>query len=161
MDMKMRLTRYFAAIFVCFTISVLAADTNSQPREFKADVIGINASTCRVALTNGILFYTRDDPAGITLKMRITPTDQQWREFREALDKLKVWEWRSNYVDLAVVDGTAWNIDIEYSDRKLHVHGANSYPDNAGKPSGKPAQTKTFKDYLTAVQKLLGGKRFE
>ena len=52
--------------------------------------------------------------------------------FLEGLAELHIGEWKKNYVDPLVLDGTQWSIDIEYEgDRKpVHIYGSNKFPYN-------------------------------
>ena len=53
-------------------------------------------------------------------------------EFLERLAELHIGEWKKNYVNPLVLDGTQWSIDIEYEgDRKpVHIDGSNAFPYN-------------------------------
>ena len=53
-------------------------------------------------------------------------------EFLEGLAELHIGEWKKNYVNPLVLDGTQWSIDIEYEgDRKpVHIYGSNAFPYN-------------------------------
>lgn len=116
----------------------------------------------RVELKAGALIYTKSDAGHRNPQpVPVTPTAAHWQEFRQALDEIKIWEWRGEYPSNGVVDGTQWSLDITYADHALKTHGDNSYPDAAGKPNGKPLPTPAFNRYLAAVQKLIGGKKFE
>jgi len=42
--------------------------------------------------------------------VKVTPTDQQWREFRRALDNVSIWQWRTNYPEPGFCDGTQWSL---------------------------------------------------
>ena len=52
--------------------------------------------------------------------------------FLEGLAELHIGEWKKNYVNPLVLDGTQWSIDIEYEgDRKpVHIDGSNAFPYN-------------------------------
>jgi hypothetical protein len=91
----------------------------------------------------------------------VTPTAAQWREFRQTLDELNVWQWRAEYPSGGTADGTQWSLELAWDGHALKAHGDNSYPDPGGKPNGKPQPTKAFVRYLAAVKKLIGGKSFE
>ena len=53
-------------------------------------------------------------------------------EFLEGLAELHIGEWKKNYVNPSILDGTQWSIDIEYEgDRKpVHIYGSNAFPYN-------------------------------
>jgi hypothetical protein len=111
-------------------------------------------------LQNGAILYSKKNSTN-TVHLTITPTAQQWQEFRRALEDLNVWQWQSQFINYDVFDGTAWSFSIEYIDRGLTARGSNGYPDDLGKFSKEIEPTKTFRAYLAAVQRLLGGKDFK
>jgi hypothetical protein len=84
----------------------------------------------------------------------VTPTKEQWRAFRRALDDLPIWKWKSDYPSSGVIDGTQWRLEIAYSDRTVKAKGNNNYPDKQGKPSS-PRWTASFQSFVAAVKKLL------
>ena len=145
-----------------FATRVLADEPVPKPATFKASIGGFFGSTYRVELQDGTLRYTKTQPGGQKPKTEtVTPTPEQWRAFREALDEVKVWKWKKDYINSSVADGTQWALEITYADHTLKTRGSNSYPDDAGEPSAKPDPTKAFARYLQAVEKLLGGKSFQ
>jgi len=99
-----------------------------------------------VMLYEGVLTYSGIDGSYQT-KAILIPTQEQWGEFRNTLDVLNIWDWCKSYIDRNCNDGTQWSLDIAYGDRKLRANGSNSYPE-------------TFKGYLAAIEKLLGGRTF-
>ncbi len=59
-----------------------------------------------------------------------TPTRAQWKAFWILLDKAKVWEWQSEYVDeIGICDGGGWSLEISYAGRHIKSGGVNAYPD--------------------------------
>jgi hypothetical protein len=151
-----------AALLFLFATSARPANEPSVvPTRFVARIGGFLGSSYSVELRDGTLTYTASDRGQTKVRhTTITPTDAAWREFRQTLDELKVWQWRSDYPRGGVVDGTQWLFEIAYSDRNLKSRGDNNYPDATGKPTGKPEITPVFKGYLEAVKKLIGGKDF-
>ncbi|MEP6821037.1 MAG: hypothetical protein ABI946_01670 [Chthoniobacterales bacterium] len=115
----------------------------------------------QVQLQSGALVYTVSGRGRSNEKSStINPTPAQWREFRQALDGLRVWHWRESYPTNGVTDGTQWSLDIAFEDRSIKTQGSNNYPDRDGKPNDKPEPTDSFKHYLDAIKKLAGGKPF-
>ncbi len=53
-------------------------------------------------------------------------------EFIREIADLHIGEWKRNYIDAFVDDGTQWSIDIEYegSIRRVHFEGCNAFPYN-------------------------------
>lgn len=145
------------AVALC---SSFAAETNAAPQSLRTSIGGFLGTSYSVELRDGSLYYSAADGARKTQPIRITPSAQQWREFRRALDGLGIWQWRTNYPNPGVYDGTQWALEIRYSDCSLKTQGDNNFPGRGGKPSGSPTGTKAFSAYTTAVRKLLGGKEF-
>lgn len=114
------------------------------PSAFQAHFIDVGGCR-RVELSGGVLVY-RERAAGVEHEpVRVTPTEEQWREFRAALDAALVWEWRALYRDPVVACGTSWGLHLEYSDWSLATEGHNGYPEGPH-----------FSVYREAVSKLLG-----
>jgi len=149
------------AVFAFGVASCLAADPNFVPNHFKASIQTFKRPTYAVELIDGVLIYSEARSSTNAVQSRIAPTIEQWREFRDAVDKINVWQWQSRFDHSDVFDGTRWSLIIEYSDHSLRTRGNNGYPKSDGNLSDELAQTKTFKEYLAAVQKLLGGKAFK
>lgn len=77
-----------------------------------------------------------------------TPELKEWKEFREALDRINVWGWKPNYIDPDIMDGTSWSvIIIDETGREIRSHGSNAYP-------------RKFDRFLAAAKKLIGGREF-
>jgi len=111
-----------------------------------------------VELHDGLLTYTIFGKWRINAKQEtITPTEAQWREFRQTLDDLRIWQWRTDYPSNGVVDGTQWSLDIAYADHTLHTHGDNNYPDHTGKPNGEPEPTQVFQPIPCGYPGTTGG----
>lgn len=89
----------------------------------------------------------------------VTPTVEQWRDFRQAMDKLAVWRWQRDYPNRDIADGTQWRVDIVYADRAVSSEGSNNFPGPDGKPNSAPYQTEAFRAFIGAFEKLLGKKR--
>ena len=141
--------------------TLAAAKPSPVPQRFSAYIGGFIGGSYQIELHDSVLIYTafgrgRSDPERSTVE----PTAAQWREFRQTIDDLKVWLWRADYPSDGVRDGTQWSLDIAFVDRSIKTRGNNNYPDDAGKPNGKPEPTEAFKRYLEAVRKLTGGKTF-
>lgn len=158
------LTRFWgAALFLLATGTMISgADLPPIPKHFSASIRGFLGSSYQLELHGATLTYTATGQGHRdSQRATVTPTPAQWREFREALDALKIWNWRADYPTNGTVDGTQWALDIAYADHALKTHGSNCYPDSTGKPNGTPEPTKAFNLYLAAIKKLTGGKPFQ
>src|SRR3954471_17825261 len=163
MTAKLRLPIKLAlAFFALVATAGSAGEPLPVPDKFSAHIGGVLGASYGVELKDGILSYTKSSRGGSAREQKtITATAAQWREFRQSLDEIKVWQWHSDYPTHGVMDGTQWALDIDYSDHTLHARGSNNYPDDTGKPNGSPEQTKAFRRYLAAVQRLIGADKFE
>lgn len=162
--MRTTLSRFCHATLFLFLASLMmsAAEPSAVPKRFNAYIGGFMGASYKLELHDGVLTYTAFGGGHSNPKQKtIKPTEAQWREFRQTLDELKVWQWRDKYPNNGTMDGTQWSLDIAFADRALKTRGDNNYPDATGKPNGEPETTKAFTRYLAAVQKLIGGKAFE
>lgn len=148
-------------LFCLFSAVPGASEGTSAPERFRARIGGFMGFTYEIVLKNDYIEYARLAGGQKPLRARIHPTVEQWRAFRAELDAIGVWQWRAEYSDWGVVDGTQWSLDVAYLDRAIKTLGSNDYPGARADPSGGPARSKTFTRYLKAVQRLLDGKSFE
>ena len=148
-------------MLVLLTGVIDASEPTAIPQTFSVRIGGMLGSTFRVELSGKTLDYSVTRRRETSAPVKVTPTTEQWREFRKALDEANVWRWKSDYLNRRVMDGTQWSLDITYADRSIKAAGSNSYPDDKGKANGQPQFTPAFARYLAAVEKLLGGKPFK
>jgi hypothetical protein len=157
-------------VAVLFSIALLcsvsfAAEPTFAPKKLRAVIGGFLGSTYVVELRDGALRYTQKRGTsagyGVISSATVTPTVQQWQEFRKFIDQLNIWQWRADYPSQGTQDGTQWSLEIAYADHALQTHGNNSYPDSSGKPNGKAIPTEAFNRYLAAIKKLIGDRSFE
>lgn len=146
-----------------FIETAFAESTNDIPAKFEAKIGGFLGPSYSVILTNGVLVYSSSKEGKVVDSVRIIPTTSQWKEFRDKLDRLNVWQWQDNYYNMNIVDGTQWGLEIkiEHANQYLKTEGSNSFPGINGKTNHDPRTTREFDEYLKAVEKLLGGKTFQ
>jgi hypothetical protein len=149
-------------LFLLFAAPIFGGEEQSQvPTRFTARIGGFLGASYSVELHDGVLLYTSAERGQRNQKKeKVTPTAAEWRDLRQTLEDLKVWQWRADYPSHGVVDGTQWMLDIAYADRSLTAHGSNNYPGTAGAPNGRPDTTEAFNRYLAAIRKLIGGRNF-
>lgn len=153
------LTRSVILLLLALSTALSAPEPSAIPQHFRASLGGFMGESYQVQLQDGALIYTVFARGRSSEKRTtINPTPEQWREFRQALDKLKVWHWRDSYPTNGVMDGTQWSLDIAFGDQSIKTQGSNNYPERDGKPNGAPEFTESFKQYLDAIKKLTGGK---
>ena len=93
------------------------------------------------------------------------PSDEEWKEFSQSLEQLKVWDWKKRY-DSHILDGTQWSLlvrttrylmaqspfgtlddkPVPYSE--INCWGSNSYPPD-------------FSKLITSINKLINQDYFE
>src|SRR6476661_2680578 len=136
-----------------------AAGRTEMPKEFSAIIGGFLGSTYAIELRDGALHYTEKKNTNghyeVTSSATVTPTSQQWQEFRKTIDQLNIWQWHADYPTRGTQDGTQWSLAIAYADRVLKTHGSNNYPDATGKPNDNSEASKTFNGFLAAVRVLI------
>ena len=125
-----------------------------HPTHFEVSLGGFTGPSYRVELQeDGSLLYLHHPhtftSARGTKKRRITVTDAQWHQFRGALEEVDVWNWKEEYTDPRILDGTQWLLRIQYADAAVYSRGSNSFPPNGG-----------FERLRGAVEDLLGGRDF-
>jgi hypothetical protein len=142
------------ALFLLPGSLLQADDPGAMPRKFHAAIGGFLGPSCGVEMTGpDTLTYTYTPrPSGAPPKPQQTTikvTGAQWKVFRARLDAAKVWAWEENYTNPSILDGTLWNILIDFGGKRMKSEGRNAYPERA-----------QFDAMLAAVQELLGGKEF-
>lgn len=71
-------------------------------------------------------------------------TKDQWIDFWSKMNQINIWDWKTDYFNQEVLDGTQWELVIGHKDKKLlKIFGSNAYPDN-------------FQDFLDALNSLAG-----
>lgn len=148
-------------LFCLFSPAPGASERTSAPNHFHARIGGFLGNTYEVVLKGDYIEFARFAGGQEPLRDRVRPTDEQWRAFRTELDAIGIWQWRAQYIDSGVADGTQWLLDVSYPDRAIKTGGSNDYPGARTDGSGGPKSSKIFLRYLRAVQQLLGGKSFE
>jgi hypothetical protein len=88
----------------------------------------------------------------------IEPTEQQWREFWVAVEKVELWKWQPCYHNPSIKDGWMWHIEITRGTLRIRSMGANAAPDDADVRKTVTASwpNKPIKDFQSAVEDLIG-----
>lgn len=136
----------------------IASEQADVPKEFSASIAQIFTGVYSVKLDGSVLLYRAPQAADA---IRISPTPQQWRDFRRALDEIDIWHWRSDYRGRST-DGVYWSLRIEYSDRSHKTGGYASFPEeDAGPGTCSRTTNRPYTRYRAAVQRLLGDQPFD
>ena len=146
-----------ALALLCAAPLAMGAEPPAVPKRLSAHIHTMKASNI-VELRDGSLTCTTFGPRHSNRQDRvITPTEAQWREFRQTLDDLNVWRWHSEYEHPGILDGMGWSLDIAYDNYEVKSSGANAYPDASGEPNFQGSPTYTFRRYLAALKRLTNG----
>lgn len=71
-------------------------------------------------------------------------SESKIKTFLEALEKVKITEWKEHYPNPGIMDGTNWGIGISFgSNKKFSSSGDNAFPGQ-------------WKAFCKAIKKLLG-----
>lgn len=75
-----------------------------------------------VEVSSTPIIYEPTEPSQIT-------TGKWYRIVNTLYNNLYLHEWKKSYVDLDVLDGTQWELDIKLTDKRVrHYSGSNEYP---------------------------------
>ena len=127
-----------------------------QPLNMEFSIGGFFGGRYFIRLENDILEYGESvgHPDNGYIKLSISPSKQKWKNFKKKLDAIDVWSWKNEYNNPNVLDGTQWELEIDYGDQKIKSYGSNLYPGTADLDMDV---TPEFKALLHALGLLLGG----
>lgn len=54
------------------------------------------------------------------------------KKFVEQMQNLDLLNWKAEYVDPGIMDGTQWHVEMEMDGYTITKHGSNDYPDQWG-----------------------------
>jgi hypothetical protein len=147
----------FAVFHVALLSPAIAEDYPAIPKQLTAKLHAVREGNYSIELKGTTLLYrTPQNKKDI----RITPTPQQWRAFRQAIDEIDIWQWRSRY-DGHITDNGDWSLSIGYADKSVGTGGDGGYPEEtAAAGSCLRVTTTPFTRFRAAVQKLAGGRPF-
>ena len=132
-----------AALSLTLVHTAIAADVGVRPKvleiEFSNSMWGFYA---HVQLRGNTLLYSN---SWRKIHAKLSPTVQEWRTFRRALDDIGIWDWQDNY-RRGGTDQKGWLLHVEYSDRILKAGG------------GRAPSLKLLNRSVFALQKLIGGR---
>jgi len=81
---------------------------------------------------NSIVVQTSDRPYYDDIdKISHKLTKDQWDSFWSNLDQIDIWNWKKDYFNQDVLDGTQWELIIKRDNKKtIKIYGSNAYPEN-------------------------------
>lgn len=137
----------------------------SQPGKFEARIGGYMGWSFSATLTDKGVEYVEyaEKYAPMAAKL-ISPAPARWRALAKKLDELAVWDWKREYINKTMKDGTSWEFECEWGGRKISTGGSNAFPGDADhrKAATDPVnESNRFDRFLQAISELLGGEPFE
>ena len=90
----------------------------------------------RVYLEDSTLYHEQpnhpdEPPQSLLVIEKVKLMEDQINFFWNKLNELQVWNWKKDYFDPDVMDGTEWRLKIIRPKKsQLKVEGQNAYPDN-------------------------------
>ncbi|MDK2990506.1 MAG: hypothetical protein PWR16_2035 [Methanoculleus sp.] len=127
--------------------------SGEPPAAFEFYIGGSAGPSLYVRFADGRLLYEWAGAGGYSgVVTEASPAPEQWARFRETVDRLGVREWEPEYVTAhSCCDVTYWHLRMEMDGEHTVVRGANAYPGSDG-----PEVSKQFREFLTAVKRLIG-----
>ncbi|GAB6172681.1 hypothetical protein JCM15765_21590 [Paradesulfitobacterium aromaticivorans] len=62
-----------------------------------------------------------------TAKEQLSP--EEWKAFIHSIFHCYITDWKKRYVDQHIVDGTQWELEVRFLNRKpIKIYGSNKYP---------------------------------
>ena len=81
----------------------------------------------RLTLEGGEVTVT---PAASPPVIAYSPSNEEWNEFLESVERLDVASWEESYNDSSILDGTQWHLKIKTESSEIDTGGSNAYPEN-------------------------------
>ena len=97
------------------------------------------------------------------------PSDEDWKEFSQSLEQLKVWDWKESY-QADILDGTQWSLLVrttrylmvdDYRRRPFATSDEKPVPYSEIKCGGSNAFPPNFSKFITSINKLINQDFFE
>ena len=90
-----------------------------------------------------------------TIAIHSKVSAEQWRIFWDVLSIIKLWKWKSSYINPLLLDDyvITWDLKIKYNGIVLESAGYNAFP---GDDSSDPEENEQFDKFVFAVTKLRG-----
>ena len=97
------------------------------------------------------------------------PSAEEWKEFSQSLEQLKVWDWKKSYQD-DILDGTQWSLLVrttrylmvpDYKRRPFATSDDKPVPYSEIKCGGSNAFPPNFSKFITSINKLINQDFFE
>jgi len=95
------------------------------------------------------------------------PTVNEWDKFWGKIQELGIWQWNERiegpnikyqdgtFWNTSTLDGQSWSLRLKHGGKEISCSAHNAYPDVKS-----PNYGKTFKEFLEAIDRLLGKELF-
>jgi len=124
------------------------------PKKLIFEIGGYNSSSFKLELKGKRLKYHEGLLPAVGEEEYFKPSDQEWKQLREDLDNLGVWNWSRQY-ESDVLDGIQWSFEVYYEDDSIKIYGNNSYPDPENLSEGVVLEfTEPFIDLINALKNI-------
>ena len=137
------------------TSAAIAADPDAwtdQPA-FEAEP-GLGALLALGSLIGPVVRYRQWDDDGLADVSMFTPSDESWKRFEQALDRLGVWGWETS-PSTGSVEGGAWEVSILWRRRRIEINGIGAWP-----PHGTTVPGIEWAGFMKAIHRFAGGRGF-
>ena len=132
-----------------------------RPLKLEFSIGGFFNGSLYVKLINGQLMHYHSHaplPWDQADAKEILPTVQQWIDFKTVIKSINAWEWGPNYLTPGVCDGTQWELNINYGNKRIKSSGSNAYPGTKDDDiSFNCSSTPEFNAFVDVLGVLLGG----
>jgi len=130
-----------------FVLAESVSFVKNKPEIFRYSEGGFNSPRLDIKWARGELKVSRSRCANEFEDIIFVPTDVVWRKFQTNLETLGFWQWRKEYVDEFIMDGTQIEIDIKFRHRKK-VFCSNQFPEE-------------MLEFTACLSELLGNNNLE
>lgn len=132
-----------------------SSSTRAEPLAFEFGLGSYGSESFELAWNGEAVEYRRFGPGFVLRDTRIVkPSAEDWRRFREWLDRDDVWQWPDSFPGPPAPGGkgNSWTVHIELGGKELVSSGAGAYPGGHGSD-----RSPAFERFIAALRRLLGG----
>jgi hypothetical protein len=142
--------------------------SQSIPKLLKFNTVGAPMMSSYSIEWNGRELKTTQSSGAGADKKTLTrkPTEAEWQRFWRTMNAVRIWNWKSRYLNDHVTDGIFWQITIKRSGqsaKKCDVMGSNAYPSDANeqKPLLEFEPSRRYTRFVNALLALAGKVDFK
>ncbi|PWN06122.1 hypothetical protein [Rhodohalobacter mucosus] len=133
---------------------------NIVPKKLLFEIGGYDGPSFKIELERNKLKYYSGLSYLFMEEEVFNPSEQQWIQFREILNRIEIWNWSRHY-ESDVLDGTQWSFEIFYEDNSIKIYGNNAYPDPKNLHKSMVLEyTEPFIDLISALKNITSDECF-